>query len=599
MGVAAVVIQRIELVNFRSFELAAFDLDQPRTLVLGPNGAGKSTMVDAIAWALTGRCRGVDGAGRGQKDLIRSGAASMSVALDVQGLGRVERSLALGGHAVSNVPTDVILNQLGVSEGMLLAVLYGGTFFSMGHADGKALLLQLLDVRVAPDLLPGMGYTEPATLAQIDRDYAAAVERRAALKKAVAAAYVPPAPAAQPTLVPGAVRAAANRYQMLARSKAEAAAEDQTCQRELASITTQIDAGPSLASRIAVHQGMLHEAKAKVVELQALAAEATTVEGNADGMGAQASELRLQVERLQRHDGTRGCVLAAGIPCLTGAEHFAGEVKALKKKALALERKVSDLKSQREAQAEQQAQLQAAERTVSYHEGQLEQLEAKLALIDGLAAKAQELRDRLAAAQKTLGEMDGELQQARDSMEAEQNAAVAMATYEAEHAAHTEAAARAGKLKAELVQAEAQVSLLGPKGVRATALQEKLGGFEQLINDALQPFGFAVRFSLDPWRVEVERGGHAVAFDLLSAGEQVWTALGFQLALALVSGLNVAVVDAAEAVVGVHRQVFTSTVMAAPVAQVIVAMARGEAEASPDIPGLQVVRLTQDNGVRQ
>jgi hypothetical protein len=164
--------------------------------------------------------------------------------------------------------------------------------------------------------------------------------------------------------------------------------------------------------------------------------------------------------------------------------------------------------------------------------------------------------------------------------------------YRAAKASHEQATAKVANVQADLARQDALVELLGPKGILATALQAALGDFLAAVNGALAAFGFSLDIQVEPWQVLVRKGDAApVRFALLSAGEQLWTALAFQLALAIVSGLKLVVVDAAEAVVGQHRAILTELVMAAPDVQVIVAMARGANEPAPDIPGLQVLRL--------
>ena len=78
-----VFVARLHLTAFRSFADAALTFTEIRTLIVGRNATGKSTIADAIAWCLTGRCRGLDGAGRGVSALIRSGSSTMRVAVDL------------------------------------------------------------------------------------------------------------------------------------------------------------------------------------------------------------------------------------------------------------------------------------------------------------------------------------------------------------------------------------------------------------------------------------------------------------------------------------------------------------------------------------
>lgn len=50
-----IVLQRIELENFKGFRSFSSDFDESLTQFHGPNGSGKTTLVDAYLWTLTGK----------------------------------------------------------------------------------------------------------------------------------------------------------------------------------------------------------------------------------------------------------------------------------------------------------------------------------------------------------------------------------------------------------------------------------------------------------------------------------------------------------------------------------------------------------------
>src|SRR6185503_825841 len=56
-------------------------------------------------------------------------------------------------------------------------------------------------------------------------------------------------------------------------------------------------------------------------------------------------------------------------------------------------------------------------------------------------------------------------------------------------------------LKAEVDRLEALVDQLGPNGARVTALQDALGTFEAAVNPYVEPFGWTITFSVEPWQV--------------------------------------------------------------------------------------------------
>jgi len=165
--------------------------------------------------------------------------------------------------------------------------------------------------------------------------------------------------------------------------------------------------------------------------------------------------------------------------------------------------------------------------------------------------------------------------------------------YQAAVVARQTADDKRARQAAEVDRLEGLVTVLGPKGVRATALQNAVVDFEAAINVGLDAFGFRLSFTVDPWDVRISRDGGQtwLRFDLLSDGEKLWTGACFQQALAVVTGLEFVAVDATETVVGANRAMLTRLIMLSPVSQIVVAMAKGEADPLPEIDGLTVVQI--------
>ncbi|HQD77163.1 MAG TPA: AAA family ATPase, partial [Bacillota bacterium] len=85
-------INRLIIENFRNHKKTEINMERINFFA-GHNNAGKTSILAAIEWALTGRCIWTDKAGRGAADLVRQGEKQAAVALDVEGLGVVVRSL--------------------------------------------------------------------------------------------------------------------------------------------------------------------------------------------------------------------------------------------------------------------------------------------------------------------------------------------------------------------------------------------------------------------------------------------------------------------------------------------------------------------------
>lgn len=137
-------ISRLVLTNFGLHENLTIDIpaDKKVIIVTAENATGKSTVLDAIAFVLTGRCRGVDGAGKGLRELLRTGAGPrFGVTLDGVHDGK---PLALKRGAGQGPRADF---QQGIpwQPNMVLASLYYRHLLDAKPADQQDMLGALTD----------------------------------------------------------------------------------------------------------------------------------------------------------------------------------------------------------------------------------------------------------------------------------------------------------------------------------------------------------------------------------------------------------------------------------------------------------------------
>ena len=595
-------ITRIVLQNFRNYQDATMDLGG-RTLLLGPNGSGKSTVPDAILWCLTGRCRGVDGKGQGQKDLIRLGAESARVELDL-GSWQTARTISRNGSATSTMKTEQILGKLGTTEGMLAAVVYGQTFFDLHHADAKALLMNALNVQVPKADLPGVDLSgaESAGLAELEGLYQAAFASRAAAKRHLAGLPQAIRPkvvdikAAQSSEdLQADIQRHQDTMQALAKVKADADAALASQQAKADAAERAVNAVAQLTGAKAAHENMLAEdqgrlqnAKADVAAAEALPAEPV------DQLAIQARELEVLIEKLGSHDPDRGCVLSASIPCLTKGAEFAAQVAGLQGKVKSLGERMKAGQARHSAIVAATQAVKEAERSVAYDQAQLADAERKLAQAQAAQADTKALEKALPGLRKAAKKAAQDVVDHRLAMDKTMAAWQAVVQHQGAQEAFEKAQQARQAAEAEVDRLEALVALLGPGGVRLQALEAALAVFNGQISEALAPFGFTLAISADPWEVIVDLGsGEGVRFEMLSKGQRLFTGLAFQLALAKVSGLGFVVVDDVEAVVGQARRLLTGVVMTSDLEQILVAMAKPDEEPAPELPGLQVIRVSE------
>lgn len=607
------LFEHLTLHNFRSYDHLELDFTQDRTLIIGENGAGKSSIVDALALVLTGQCRGVNAKGEGQRELVKSGSDEALVSLKLRGIDTpITLTIDRVKGATRNLPVDLLLGKLRTTPAFVQSVIYGRTFFGMHHADAKDLLMRLLDVHVSVD--DGQGGTELIDLAEVELRYQTAFSNRAAANKALKALGAEPPALAVPAAIKGlardqiqvAIAGHQTAYETAVNLSADVRAKvsgANTVRADLVKTIGKTTKSDLDAKRLA-HVDMLTEHETQQAQakqtLDALKAEPAEA---IDTLGAEVKELKLVLTRVEDHakggpvgKGTKSaptptCVLGAGIPCLTPGAEFAAVVKQTKKQVADLEKRIKAGTARVEQLAKAQQSFDDATRNVTYSRTQIDTIDkAIVALADA--------QGRLAALDAELAELTPDAARGAQMVEAAkaalETAQATLAAFDG-HAAQVQAAAAATTKRAELAadakKWDALVDQLGPKGLRAKALQTALDDFQQTINAALRPFQFEVTIQVDPWQVVVQTpGAERLPFDLLSKGQQLWTGLAFQMALAAVSGLNAVVIDDVDGVVGRSLSTLTRLVMAVPVGQVLIVKAQADDQPAPDMDGLQVVR---------
>lgn len=83
-------IKEIEVKNWRTYGEARVELE-PVSVFVGRNNSGKSSLAGAVEFALTGKTQWTEG--QGLESLIRNNAGAAQVALEIEGVGRVTRSI--------------------------------------------------------------------------------------------------------------------------------------------------------------------------------------------------------------------------------------------------------------------------------------------------------------------------------------------------------------------------------------------------------------------------------------------------------------------------------------------------------------------------
>lgn len=184
-------INAIQLANFRSHKSTVLKDLGPLVLVLGSNGSGKSGLLDAIAYAVTGACRGTDEAGRGYESLLPSVLNGQGVLAQVvleTTAGLVNRTI---GQGPKSVVQEKISAMLRLDRAVLRCAMRSQVFLDLDIKEQEALLRSLVTGTVTPEqaqkalgvLLAEINGAALTTMDGVLAAYKFAYETRTALKR--------------------------------------------------------------------------------------------------------------------------------------------------------------------------------------------------------------------------------------------------------------------------------------------------------------------------------------------------------------------------------------------------------------------------------
>ena len=600
-------IHSLTLAAFRGFTGVTLDLGARRILIGGINGAGKTTCREAIRWVLSGKAQGLDARGTGVEILApeTGNAPLVQAGVVLEEIGSVIRSwtpqtgTALSVERLTGGPTDQqagLYEKLKTTEAFLQAVLDSATFLKLDHADAKALVMALLDVRVSVDL-QGKGVAETLTLDELETAYQEAFNERKVAKKTLAGFFVPPAPVVVQhhpiEAIDATLKVRRDELDALLLKSGGTIARRQALETEK---QQKFYAPPTFVHAAYANRAAV-QARIEEVEERLAVMEADAIGDDIDeaiqtlpvavepGVGTEGRLvfLRSRMEALANHHPKNGCVLDPDVPCETTKVRFTkaaktveGQIDALPKPVAAVAsapkppnpltetRSLLDFLKTVDARfAESEAKT--AQWRVDY--------KAVLDALEGLPSVDSEVKD--------IAELRGRIQKG----EGIRQAAV---DYAAAQQAYAKKVTERKALQAEVDRLEALVETLGPKGVRVKALGTAIAAFEEAINGFLVAFNYKIWFVLDPaWAVMVN--GRRV--ESYSKSEQYRIGIAVQLAIAKMSGLDFAIVDELDMLTAANRETIARMLHFSALGQIIVLGSREPEVGLPTIEGVICHRL--------
>jgi DNA repair exonuclease SbcCD ATPase subunit len=587
-------VQKLVLKNFRSHQETVLELDR-LNFIRGPNGCGKSSIQMALEYLFTGRCALTDAAGRGAEVLIRSGEKELEVSATLASGETICRRRTQGSQIVEingkRLPVDVaetFLTKKFGSADVLSAVLNGDRFVEMAEAEQQRFLAQLvgagqIDIpKEIGDALSAINEEppRPANLRDVETAYKRFYDLRTGASRALKALgqmEKPDVPSDLPTVreVRKKLEELREQKERLIAQKAEADACWQNAKARLTQLQTEIAEtaadilSPSEEQELFQQKSLRAQVETLRQELTELTADQRIVEkalataqglkdkcptcGQAISAAAKAKEIQTLGERLTEIEG-----LMQG----TREElHEHGDPEAATLR----------LEAHRRAQARRVKLVEEQSEVEAVKKPDAADLESRMTMFVERINKTDRVLERAQ-----------QVQAAREKWEAH--------------------VAEKSKLETRLGLLDRLVEFFGTNGAVMTQASCQMGSFGERLRVHLAVFGYACKFSLDPFEIRVILAleTHAgFSLQQLSESERFRFSIALQLALAAVTGIRFLVIDRADVLDKEKRKLLTALLSSSTIDQAIV-FATAEEGTPPQVPeGVKFLSLTGQKPSKQ
>jgi AAA ATPase domain len=571
-------IQTLVLKNFRSHQETMLELDR-FNFIRGPNGSGKSSIQMALEYLFTGRCELTDAAGRGAEALIRSGEKELEVSATLESGETICRRRAPRSQIVEingkRVPVDAaetfLTKQFGPAD-VLSAVLNADRFVEMPEAEQQKFLAQLVEagkIDIPKEICDALGAIneEPPKLASVDDVeaahkyfYALRTEASRALK-ALGQMEKPIVPSDLPSVqeVRSKLEELRQQKERLIAQKAEADACWQNAEVRLKQVQAEIEEASSAILSPSQEQELLqlesqrsHTEKLHQ-ELTELIAEQRTVE-----------------KALATVQGLKDKCPTCEQPISTAAK--TKEMERLSERFADLEGLVQGTREE----LNEYAEINVAKTRLEAHRNALAR-----------RAKLVEEQSKVQAVQKPDGtDLEGRMMILAERiskgdrvLEKAQQVQAAQDKWEAHVREKSSLEIRIGLL-------DKLIEFLAPTGGVMAQASGRIGSFAESLNLRLAALGYECNLALDPFEIRVIFSTDK-RFDLplshLSESEQFRFGVAFQIALAMLTGVQFVVIDRADLLDTERRKMLTCLLVNSDLEQAIV-LATGEAGPPSIVP---------------
>jgi DNA repair exonuclease SbcCD ATPase subunit len=581
-------IQTLVLKNFRSHQETVLELDR-FNFIRGPNGCGKSSVQMALEYLFTGQCQMTDAAGRGAEALIRAGAKELEVSATLENGESVCRRRTPRSHIIElngkRVPVDAaeasLENRFGSAD-VLSALLNADRFIEMSETEQKKFLAQVLDAGKVdiPDEISNALRTieeeQPRLTcvgdieAAYKRFYELGTEAGRTLK-AMGQMEKPDIPSSLPPVqeVKRKLEDLRQQKERLVAQKAEADAAWESAQARLKQLHPEIDE-PS-AEILSASQ------EQELLQLESQRGHAEKLRQELTDLIAQEKSVETSLATVQ---GLKGKCLTCGQPIAEGVR--AREVEALRER-------LSDLEGLIHGTREELNEYAGTEATTSRLEGHRRALARRAKLI--------EEQSKLQAVQKpNAGDLESRMTILAERINKGER--VLEKVLQIENARDTWDASVREKsgLETQIGLLDRLTAFFGPNGAMMRQASCRMGSFTEDLNRHLAGFGYTCTIALDPFEIRVS-GSKDNHFSLplkhLSESEQFRFGVAFQIALAMLTGVQFVVIDRADLLDTERRKMLTGLLVNSDLEQAIV-LATGEAGPPSIVPqGVKFLSLVE------
>ena len=566
-------IRSLSLRDFRSYESASISGLNGFNFVCGPNGAGKSTILDAIAAALTGTCRGAD-TGRSLDELRRIPAEGKGkkweLALTVERAGQHYSIVRREGEGPRAAVQSLVDRDLGIPASRIRACLYSGELLRLDRKDAQRLLLDLcgeelvFPVELQKQVLTLLGRTVTMVGAnELDGLYQQAYEARAEASRALKALTVPDA-ALPPDLAALAGRPLDEIEDQAEQVKGKLARLRIERDELLARVARAEGDRPRLEEEIRAKSARLAEAEKAAKLAPSIKAAITKAEAAFDAAAyRQRTAEQAHADACARRDEIRQAVQSireqieqvksVGPACPTCSRTLTKEARSEMLAAAMQEQMKAEVNLGRaEKLVDEARRAAAAAPGADKEKAALAELRAKQAAAVRADEARTQLAEELAASRDALAALDGAegepLEQLREKAAAIEGRIAAggarleaLTRYLGALQGREAIVAKRDEAEARHAALSSLCALLGPGGLRAQATGG-VGAFEAVVEELLRPMGFDV--DLGPLvRLEDDPRVNGRPARLLSSSELIRFGVALQIAIARASGLGIVAVD--------------------------------------------------------